>query len=288
MATRHVAFDTAGPTSQGTTAQLTFVNGGTPAVTLLRFAVPCEFSTVRANSASDGGDITLSAGHATTATSEGGDITILAGNGNTTGTGGDITITGGAGGATNAAGGDVVLVGGGGGGTTGTGGHIDLAPGNAAGSGVDGEVRAGQVAADRAFGMVFVTHYMTGAHAPTAAEYPQAPVIFIAPRPMRIKRIQHRNEVLAGAALTAQVQKVSSGTAVLTGEAAGRVFVIDGAGTIDLNASANTTIPSTLDTTAANLDLIAGDAIALFYSAELQSVNGGIVSSTLTISFALL
>lgn len=94
---------------------------------------------------------------------------------------------------------------------------------------------------------------------------------FVAPRACRVKAITGRVTV-AGAdagAVTAVVRKVPSGTAITSGTALH-------SGTFNLKGTADTNQALTLSTTASDIELAAGDALAVDFTGTLTSATGSI------------
>ena len=94
---------------------------------------------------------------------------------------------------------------------------------------------------------------------------------FIAPRAMRVKRILGRVEVAGtdAGAVTAVIRKVPSGTAITSGTALH-------SGSFNLKGTAATNQELTLSTTSSDLDLAAGDALAIDFTGTLTSATGTI------------
>lgn len=92
---------------------------------------------------------------------------------------------------------------------------------------------------------------------------------FVAPRAMRVEVINGRVTVAGtdGGAVTAQVRKVPSGTAITSG-------TVLHSGTYNLKGTANTNQALTISTTASDLLLAAGDALALDFTGTLTSATG--------------
>lgn len=92
---------------------------------------------------------------------------------------------------------------------------------------------------------------------------------FIATAPMKVTAIIPRVTVAGtdGSAVTAVVRKVPSGTAITGGTALH-------SGSFDLKGTANTNQSLTLSTTAADLLLATGDAIAIHFTGTLTSATG--------------
>lgn len=94
-------------------------------------------------------------------------------------------------------------------------------------------------------------------------------VVFIATRAMRVKAIRVRPYVAGtdAGAVTVTVRKVPSGTAIASGTA-----LHTGPG--NLKGTADTVQSLTLSATAADLELAAGDAIAIDFTGVLTSARG--------------
>lgn len=107
------------------------------------------------------------------------------------------------------------------------------------------------------------------------AEYVAASVdktFFLATRAMRVKYIVARPTV-AGTdvgAVTAVVRKVPDATAITSGTALH-------SGTFNLKGTANTNQVLALSTTSSDLDLAAGDALAIDFTGTLTSATGAII-----------
>lgn len=95
---------------------------------------------------------------------------------------------------------------------------------------------------------------------------------FIAPRAMRVKRIVGRVTVAGNdaGAVTAVVRKVPSGTAITSGTALH-------SGSMNLKGTADTNQELTLSTTATDLDLASGDALAVDFTGTLTLATGTII-----------
>lgn len=93
--------------------------------------------------------------------------------------------------------------------------------------------------------------------------------IFIAQRKVRVVRIVGRPTVAGtdGSAVTAEVRKVASGTAITSG-------TLLHSGTYDLKGTVNTNQVLTLSTTSADLNLDAGDSIAIDFTGTLTAATG--------------
>ena len=107
------------------------------------------------------------------------------------------------------------------------------------------------------------------------AEYVAASVdkaFFLATRAMRVKYIVARPTVAGtdGGAVTAVVRKVPDATAITSGTALH-------SGTFNLKGTANTNQVLTLSTTSSDLDLAAGDALAIDFTGTLTSATGAII-----------
>lgn len=92
---------------------------------------------------------------------------------------------------------------------------------------------------------------------------------FVAPRAMRVEAINGRVTVAGtdASAVTAQVRKVPSGTAITSG-------TVLHSSTFNLKGTANTNQALTLSTTAATLLLAAGDCLAIDFTGTLTSATG--------------
>lgn len=94
-------------------------------------------------------------------------------------------------------------------------------------------------------------------------------VVYVAQRSVRVDSIIGRVTVAGtdGSAVTATVRKVPSGTAITSGTALH-------SSTFNLKGTADTNQTLTLSTTASDLLLAAGDAIALDFTGTLTSATG--------------
>jgi hypothetical protein len=94
---------------------------------------------------------------------------------------------------------------------------------------------------------------------------------FVAPRAMRVETITGRVTVAGtdGGAVTAQIRKVPSGTAITSG-------TVLHSGTYNLKGTADTNQALTVSTTAATLLLAAGDALAIDFTGTLTSATGAV------------
>lgn len=103
----------------------------------------------------------------------------------------------------------------------------------------------------------FACVFLPATEPATAANYPC--VFFIAPRAMKVTQISERHGTAGnnGSAVSLTVEKLTSGTAAGSG--------VDqlGATKIDLKATADTPQTPALSSTAADITLAAGDALAL-------------------------
>lgn len=96
-------------------------------------------------------------------------------------------------------------------------------------------------------------------------------VFFVAPRAMRVDSITGRVTVAGtdGSAVTAEVRKVPSGTAITSG-------TVLHSSTFNLKGTANTNQALTVSTTAATVLLAAGDSLAIDFTGTLTSATGAI------------
>lgn len=92
---------------------------------------------------------------------------------------------------------------------------------------------------------------------------------YVAQRAMRVKGITWRVDVAGNdaGAVTAIVRKVPSGTAITAGTALH-------SGSANLKGTANTNQALTLSTTSSDLDLAAGDALAVDFTGTLTLATG--------------
>lgn len=92
---------------------------------------------------------------------------------------------------------------------------------------------------------------------------------FVADRAMKVKAIRPRVTVAGNdaSAVTAVIRKVPSGTAITSGTALH-------SGSINLKGAADTNQSITLSTTAGELDLAAGDALAIDFTGVLTLATG--------------
>jgi hypothetical protein len=99
---------------------------------------------------------------------------------------------------------------------------------------------------------------------------------FVAPRAYRVRAIVGRVTAAGtdGGAVTLQVRKAASGTAVASG-------TLLHSGTFNLKGTANTNQTLALSTTSADLDIAAGDMIGLDFTGVLTSATG-VVTISLT------
>ena len=96
-------------------------------------------------------------------------------------------------------------------------------------------------------------------------------VIFVATRKYRVGSITARVTVAGtdAGAVTAQVRKVPSGTALTGG-------TVLHTGTVNLKGTANTNQVLTLSATAADLEIASGDCIAIDFTGVLTGATGGV------------
>ena len=96
-------------------------------------------------------------------------------------------------------------------------------------------------------------------------------VFFVATRKYRVRGITARVTVagIDAGAVTAQVRKVASATAITGG-------TLLHTGTINLKGTADTNQVLTLSATAADLEIATGDSIALDFAGTLTSATGGV------------
>lgn len=92
---------------------------------------------------------------------------------------------------------------------------------------------------------------------------------FVADRAMRVKAIRPRVTVAGtdAGAVSAVIRKVPSGTAIASGTALH-------SGSINLKGTADTNQTLTLSTTSTDLDLAAGDALAIDFTGTLTAATG--------------
>lgn len=113
-----------------------------------------------------------------------------------------------------------------------------------------------------------------GAFINASTEYVAASVdkvFFVAPRAMRVESIVGRVTAAGtdGSAVTAEIRKVPSGTAITSG-------TVLHTGSLNLKGTANTNQTLTLSTTAATLLLAAGDSLAIDFTGTLTSATGAV------------
>ena len=102
--------------------------------------------------------------------------------------------------------------------------------------------------------------------------YPATPIdepFFVANRKWRVKAIRVRPLIAGtdGGAVTAEIRKAASGTAIASG-------TLLHSGTINLKGTANTNLVPTLSTTAADLEIAVGDAIGLDVTGTTTAARG--------------
>lgn len=116
-----------------------------------------------------------------------------------------------------------------------------------------------------------------GGFLPVTAEWNASSVdkvFFVADRAYRVHGIRARVTVAGtdGSAVTAAVVKAASGTAIGSGTALH-------SGTVDLKGTANTNQTLTLSTTSSDLDLAAGDCLAVDFTGTLTAATGAVTVS---------
>lgn len=96
-------------------------------------------------------------------------------------------------------------------------------------------------------------------------------VAFVADRAYRVKGIRGRVTVAGtdAGAVTATIRKAASGTAIASGTALH-------SGTFDLKGTADTNQTLTLSTTDTDLDIAAGDCIAIDFTGTLTAATGAV------------
>ncbi len=116
------------------------------------------------------------------------------------------------------------------------------------------------------------TQSFDGGVVAASVEYVAASVdktFFVAPRGYRVVGITGRVTVAGtdGSAVTAEVNKVASGTAITSGTTLHT-------GTYNLKGTANTNQALTLSSTSADLDLAEGEALAVDFTGTLTNATG--------------
>lgn len=92
-------------------------------------------------------------------------------------------------------------------------------------------------------------------------------VFFVAPRALRVKYIVANVTAAGSDTPTATIRKCASTVAITSGTALH-------SNSFDLKTTANTNLTGTLSTTSTDLDLVAGDKIAIDFSGALTSAAG--------------
>ena len=204
----------------------------------------------------------------------GGAGSLFAGNGangsTTGGAGGAILFTAGNGGNGTAgnggAGGSCTVVAGNAGtGGNANGGNVNLIPGAATGTGTPGEVQI---------------NFSNAGFIPVSFNYLSTSIdtsFFVASRAYRVKSIILRVETVGtnGLAVTANIKKAASGTAINAGGA------VSLAAPFDLKAGANTNQTGVLSAAPADLEIAAGTAIGIDFTGVLTAASG-----TVTVTLA--
>lgn len=204
----------------------------------------------------NGGNSSLGGGSAIAGNNGGGYAQVIGGQGFGSGEGGYAIINGGGAGATGI-GGDVVISSGDGGSTSGNSGDITIDLGSVI-SGTKGEIKIGGSGAIIPVQLTFI-----------AGQNPNNATIFTASRAMRVKDIIGSIEVASGAASTATVKKAPSGTNLAGGTALHT-------GSFNANGTAATNQTLTLSSTAADLEIAAGDRIGIVTTGTWTLSAGGI------------